>query len=349
MDLSRRLLLLAAAVALAAPAAAQAQDLELERLQRDTTVREDAGLSLYSRWDDGIDRYRLILRDTLSTTALPVAPQVERFDADMGTDSGGRPAAIVSLCGRARGADGRSGGCDLFVISVRGGAVRAVTNANTPDDEARPTLDRGRIAFTRTYRERRSAGPAVYTKTLVAPRSRPSTRRSGVPRRRCIPSPRGGSDCSTTSRRVSELELSGPDLALVVTYGVQPSDGTRFNEVRLVAVAERSSRQVAFMTTGEGGQRHLGLSFAGRRALSWYLACDTCARQAGAFRYRPGRGYERALGPTGVVGYSWYGAGTLQVRRGGIGSCAEVPCRLARTAEPDWRAIESRRVVRPLR
>lgn len=347
----RCLLALVAGLALATPGIAQAQDVQLERLERQTAVRQAAGLELYSRWDESIDRYRLVLRDALSTSVLAVAPQVESFDADIGTNSRGRPAAIVSLCDRPRGADGRSGGCDLVVISIADRAVRAVTNANTPDDEARPTIDRGRIAFTRSYRGR-SGGPVVYTKALVAPRARPSTRQSGVPRRRCVSGRSRGSDCSTTNRRVSELKLSGTELAQIVTYGLAPSDGTRFNEVRLVDVAERTSALVAATITGEGGQRYLGLSFAGLdggRAPSWYLACDSCAKQAGAFRYRPGRGYERALGATGVAGYAWYGAGTFQVRRGrSFGGCGQEACRLVRTGEPQWRGIARSRVVRPL-
>ncbi|MBW3654396.1 MAG: transposase, partial [Actinobacteria bacterium] len=113
----------------------------------------------------------------------------------------------------------------------------AITPGNTPDAETAPTIFRGRIAFARTYRS--GAGPIVYTKRLVAPRSRPSRRLPGVPQRR--------QGKPTESRSVAGLELVGDSLGQSVTYDFAGAAGFRQNEIRLVDVEDATSRQVARM------------------------------------------------------------------------------------------------------
>jgi hypothetical protein len=311
--------------AAASPAAAQET---IDVVQRPTQVRHDAGLVLYSDWDPAIAQYRLVVRDGSGEggeTRLPLASQAEPFDADLGTNTAGRPAAIVSICGRETGADGRSGGCDLFVHTLGSARFRAVTNANTPDAETAPTIFRGRIAFARTYRS--GAGPIVYTKRLVAPRSRPSRRLPGVPQRR--------QGKPTESRSVVALELAGESLGQHVTYDFAGAAGFRQNEIRLVDVEDATSRQAARMVTGLGVQYFEGLSFAAGY-LSWYRACDACDQDGsfGPYRYRPGRPYLRDQGPLDVAGWSWFGTGAYRVTGGTI----------ERIPDPDWEVVEAKRV-----
>jgi hypothetical protein len=342
------LLALAGLLALAPPAAAQ--DATLDTVARPTPVREHAGHVAYSRYDAAAQAYRLVVRapdGRERTTPVPDAP--EPHDVDLGPDSEGRLGLAVSLCGRPRGGDGRSGGCDLFLHTLGTDALRPVTNANTPDDERHPTIWRGKLAFTRTYG---GAGePIVYTKPIVAPRSRPSRRQAGVPSRACraVLGPPGR--CETERRAVHTLELYGRRLGQIVTYDVRDAAGFRQNEVRLVDVDTGSAELVAFMATGLGGQTYVGPSFAAGR-LAWNKTCQGdpggCFQNAGHFRYRYSAGtYERDAEREHVRGYAWTGRGTLEVRApsGGEAETACGPgCPLVRSAEPSWEAVERRRV-----
>jgi hypothetical protein len=325
---------------LVAAPAAHAQDTVVATLERPSEVREHDGAVLYSDYDAAIDRYRLRVRAAGGTVReLRVAPSREPFDADLGTDSAGNLAAIVALPnGEPRGT---GGGTDLFVFTVATGLARPVRNANTGEDERAPAIDHGRIAFTRVYD---GAKPIVYTKRLIAPRRKPSTRLPGVPTRRCTLLIERG-DCTTVDRAVVTLELREGRLAQLVTYHVENGPGHRQNEIRLVDVARRSSRQVAFMTTGEGGQEYVGPSFAGSR-LSWYRGCAVeCSRDFTALlRYRMGVGYDRADARRGLSGYAGTGDGTWQVRgTGEDGGCAP-RCTLVWTREPRWERIAADRV-----
>lgn len=325
------------ALGVAVPPAVAQQTL-LDVVQRPTQVRDDAGRVLYSDFDAATARYRLVAHDGARELAVPVAPQPEPFDADIGTDTAGRPAVVVSICGRPAGADRRSGGCDLFVHRLGTAGLRAVTNANTPDSETSPTIFRGRIAFARTYRS--GAGPIVYAKRLIAPRSRPSRRLPGVPQRR--------QGKATQQRSVVALELAGESLGQSITYDFRGAAGFRQNEIRLVDVEERTSRQVARMVTGLGVQSFEGLSFAAGY-LSWYKACAACDQDGsfGAYRYRPGSAYLRERGPLDVAGWSWFGTGAYRVTTGGgEEGCRALPvgCRIQRIPDPDWRVVAAGRV-----
>ena len=322
----------------ASPAVAQET---IDVVQGPTPVRHDGGLVLYSDFDPAIAQYRLVVRDGSGDggeTRLPVAPQDRPFDADLGTNTAGRPAAIVSICGRETGADGRSGGCDLFVHTLGSTLFRAVTNANTPDTETAPTIFRGRIAFARAYRS--GAGPIVYTKRLVAPRSRPSRRLPGVPQRR--------EGQPTESRSVDALELAGESLGQSVTYDFAGAAGFAQNEIRLVDVEDATSRQAARMVTGLGFQYFAGLSFAAGY-LSWYKACDACDQDGsfGPYRYRPGRAYLRDRGPRAVVGWSWFGTGAYRVTGGAEEGCQGLiqgGCPIERIPDPGWNVVAAERV-----
>lgn len=323
----------------AAVSPALAQQSVVDVVQRPTQVRDDAGRVLYSDFDAAIGRYRLVVHDGARELPVPVTPQPGPFDADIGTDTAGRPAVIVSICDLPVGADRRSGGCDLFVHRLGTTGLRAVTNANTPDAETAPTIFRGRIAFARTYRS--GPGPIVYAKRLIAPRSRPSRRLAGVPQRR--------QGKSTERRSVVALELAGKSLGQSITYGFRGAAGFRQNEIRLVDIEDGASRQVARMITGLGVQSYEGLSFAAGY-LSWYKACGACDQDGsfGAYRYRPGRAYLRDRGPLDVAGWSWFATGAYRVTTGtGETRCqglVEGGCPIQRLPNPNWQVVAADRV-----
>jgi len=307
----------ASAVALALPASAAAQGVAAPGAP--TAVREYAGTIVFSQFDAASARWSLAVRRAGATQPelLPVAPSPTPFDADIGPDSRGRPAVIYQRCG---GSPQVPTGCDLFVFSLAGASgERAVRNANDPhNDDVHPTLWRGRIAWTRTYRTGpNESNPIVYTKTLTAPRSRPSTRLPGVPRRRCGDFSRV---CGlTTDRRVEALELWGANLAMTVAYGCRGCSGIGERELRLVDVGKRAARQVAFQVVGLSGQSLIGPSFfAGQ--LGWYKAClgdpGGCKQgQSGPFRYRLStRRYVKGTpGPVRVDGFADGGAVLYEV------------------------------------
>lgn len=244
---------------LVAAVPASAADTVVARFLRPSQVRSYAGIQVFSAFQDGA--YRVAIRRHGRVEMLPVASSRAPFDVDIGPDDNGRPQLIYTRCQVERGSENEgtnhSRGCDVVLLSLAGGGrERPVRGANTQANETRPTLWRGRIAFARQV----SGGglPVVYTRALTSPRSRPSTRLPGIPRRA------GG--MRTRSGVVVELELSGDRLAQIVHYdaGVAPER----SDVRLVDVSDRSSRALARVGVGEGGQYFVGIGFAGRY-LGW--------------------------------------------------------------------------------
>lgn len=349
--MTRRSIFLAALVAATlAPSAAQAQVSVVTTLPRPTEVRELDGVVVYSVWSPAIEAYRLTVRDAQGVRTLPVAPAPTPFEADIGTNSAGRPQVIFSLdVGTQEG--GQAGGRDLFVIALNGGKARPVRNANTNLDERTPTIDAGRIAFSRVYEEGQGTAddkPVVYTKRLVAPRERPSTRLDGVPRRR--------DGETTTARTISELELGDGRLGEIVRYTHETAGGFRTNEVRQIDLDEKRSRLVANVITGLNGQFFVGLSFA-EGYLAWYETSNFGNQAAGAYRYRPGRAYRYAEGPPYLCGFAWTGDGTWQVRVQAGVDCqpqtpagsedleiSNSPAPLVRTGDLDWGVVAADRV-----
>ena len=337
---TRRLLPLPALAALAlAPGAAQAHDAAVATVERPSEVRELDGTVVFSAFDPAIDAYRLTMHDARGTRALPVQPSPTPFEADIGTNSKGEPQVIFSLdVGLQEG--GQAGHHDLFVLALGSNQVRPVRNANTNLDERSPTLDEGRIAFSRIYAPGADfPEPVVYTKRLVAPRKRPSTRLPGVPRRR--------DGRSTTDRSVSELELENGRLGQIVRYTYETAAGFLTNEVRQVELDDRSSRRVGTLTTGLNGQFYVGLSFA-EGFLAWYETSIAGNDSAGAYRYRPGRGYRYAEGPPHLSGFAWPGDGAWQVRCRAdgvvVGEDRNAPCTLVHIERLEWRVVDGDRV-----
>lgn len=309
-----------------------------------TSVREYGGTIVFSQFDWATHRWHLNVRrkGAQAPERLDVAPSAVAFNADIGTDGNGRPEVIYQRCARAVSTTTppmyAPTGCELYVYSLAGPTgERPVRNANDPaHNDVNPTLWRGRIAWTREYGSGESQNPVVYTKTLAAPRSRPSTRLPGVPQTRC-----GDVDrvCGpTTSRGVSALELGQPDgtgscgpqpsrptsaacerqLAVVVRYACTGCSGISQTELRLDALRAGSSRPLARLTSGLNGQYLTGPSFFEGR-LAWYSACAvpeaSCRTSVGPWRYRLSKGsYERgAPGPVTVTGFADTGTHLYEV------------------------------------
>jgi hypothetical protein len=315
------------ALVLAAPASAE--DTVVAELLRPSTIRGHAGIQVFSASDDS--GYRLAILRADKVELLPVSPSPAPFDADIGPDSRGRPQLVYSRCA----AGGR--GCDLFVFSLAGGGTeRPVRGANTADgDEFAPTLWKGRIAFARKLPGRDR--PAVYTRELGAPRSRPSVRLPGIPRR-------------TSTRGVIELELYGRRLAQIVFFAGQ-------TEVRLVDLSDRGVRRLAHTGVGEGGQYFAGIGFAGGHLAwvsSWVVGGG--AVSPGIYRYRLSTGeLARAPFPRSVlwvVGLALFDADgaymtDAQPPSDGCGDTlgeAPVfrPCQLLRSEPLAFRPVETR-------
>jgi hypothetical protein len=346
--MSRFRLLLAATVAalatLVLPALASADTVAAPGAP--TSVREFAGTIVFSQFDQATSRWFLAVRRAGATAAerLPVATSGRAFDADIGPDSSGKPELIYQRC--AEGA-GVPRGCDLFVYSLDGGTgERPVRNANDPDhNDTNGTIWRGRIAWSRDYGQGSEPNPIVYTKTLSAPRSRPSKRLPGVPQQR-----KGDVDPSvsgpTTGRTVRDLELWGENLALTVSYGCGGCSGIDQSELRLDDIGDGGARQVAFQVVGLSGQTLVGPSFFNGR-LAWYKAClgdpAGCQQgQGGPWRYAlTARTYRRGTpGPVRLDGFTDTGSLLYEV----VGCSEETTdpananCRIDTVAPPAYTA-----------
>jgi hypothetical protein len=339
--MTRRLLLPALlALALAVPATAAA--VPVATPGGATAVREYRGTLVFSVFVDG--GWRLAVRRPGGTTeVLPVAGSDREFDADIGPDSNGRLQLIYQRCDET---------CDLFVYGLGAGTgERPVRNANDPEhNDVAPTVWRGRIAWARIYGEQRDRKVVVYTKSLTAPRSRPSTRLPGVPERRCGEAP---SVCGpTTGRSVTALELWGQNLAQIVDYTCRGCAGFANTEVRLVRLSTRRASQIAFTVTGLSGQSYIGPSFWGGK-LAWYMSChgDPAACQGdagGPYRYTLSTGAyaKSASGPARVDGFADTGVYVYEVT-----GCSEetsgpfnADCRIEELPAPDYaRASRPRR------
>jgi hypothetical protein len=248
----RRLAVLILSAAAVLPAAASAEP--VASLGAPSQVRELQGTLVFSRYDAGTREYRLaIRRPGVAPVDVPgVAPSDRTFNADIGLDSAGRDAIVFERCPET---------CDLFIVGLDGGPVRAIRNANDPErPDVAPTLWRGRIVWARIYGEQRDRKVIVYTKRLTAPRSTPSRRLPGVPAR------------GTQGRSVDELELWGDNLAQRVSYECSGCPGTSTQELRLVRVATRQASRVAVQPVGLSGQQLVGLSFFDGW-LGWYRTC----------------------------------------------------------------------------
>lgn len=116
------------------------------------------GHVVFSQFDTKTERWSLMHATRRGVARLSVRPQNAPFDADVGSDSAGRPAAVFSRCPRSgpivssyARLPGTSG-CRIFVIrldiaTARSRVVRSLAARRFSDGA--PTLWRGRVAFGR--------------------------------------------------------------------------------------------------------------------------------------------------------------------------------------------------------
>lgn len=354
------LALLVALLVLPAGAEAAVRERTLLDLPNESEFSYHAGLGVVSAYDEGSREYHLVLvRDGAGPQRLPIAASDVPFDADLGPDGAGRPAVVYSRC--APGGTREAEGCDRDLYLHRLGAAgeRPISSANAPGaDDEQPTLWRGEVAWVRTYRDLRQV---VYARPLRRARTRPSDRQPGLPTRNCaLRSERG--DCTTGDRRIADLELRGRLLALSGRYVVDDQDGFDTREIRLIDRLRGTVRRVALLTSGEGGQAYVGLSFSGGH-LGWHRSCfgdpSGCGGR-GAFRYDLARDrYEHEEDYRPLSGFALDGDDVIGVDGGGElgdepGTQFGSPCPAARGALPAcpvvrlgplaWRAIAARRV-----
>lgn len=326
----------------ATPASAQTTEERVVDLDRATPVREFDGWLLFSRWDGSA--YRLATLNNGELRDLPVPPQSEPLDADVGPDSGGNPSAVVSLCEAT---------CDLFLLGFdEGDELRPVRNANTTNsNETNPSVWNGRLVFAREYDSR----VIPYTKRIKAPRSMPSDRLAGLPDERC-----GAGeppDCRPIENPdLVQMELYGERVAQSWQYQPDAFPGFRQNEVRLTNIDRTDTRQLAYMGTGIAGQTYLGPSMAnGRVAL--YRACQVdgggCSTaNSGPIRYRISDGsYELDGAREAWQAWEWSGDNAFHVPgdivcAGGVDEVSTQECGIYRGPDPDWQAVDADQIVR---
>jgi hypothetical protein len=292
----------ALALALAAPAAAETP---IASLARPTEVASDAGVTAVSRWDGSAFRLAVSegdgpLRD------LPVAPRPASFQADVGTDTRGKPELVYVRCGHDAADERERSGCGLFVYPLPGGPERAVASVAAPHAQAtHPTLWRGRVAWVRTYASGRQV---VYERNLRDGRAKASVRLDGAaPARTCASL--SGRCVPTREVRFEALQLTDRWLASVSDFTSSSPVGASQTELRLVDVLnDGRSRQVAFQVSGNAGQTITGPSFA-RGYLGWALSCTgepggCTTKNAGYWRYALGGQYQQVPGPVRVHGFA---------------------------------------------
>jgi hypothetical protein len=264
--------------ALMAASPASAADTVVAHVQRPSAIRDYAGIQAFSAFEGTLLEggiYHLAVRREGNVELLPVAPSQAPFEADIGPDRNGSPQLVYTRCSRRGPSTGRDEGCDLFTFSLASGTgEQPVVTANTSKNEFAPTLWKDRIAFAR--RARAGSRAVVYTRRLVDPPSRRSTRLRGT-------------------RAIVELELRGDRLAQVTKV-------SSISEIRVVRISTGRTRVLARIGVGEGGQYFAGIGFAGR-----YLSWARGGERAGIYRHRFSTGQLSRAAPPPIVKFSVIG------------------------------------------
>ena len=246
-------------------------DVPLGTTKAPTPIRSWSGVAAFSIYDEAAGSYRLaISRNGGPPEILAVAAQPTAFDLDVGPNSAGSPAIVYSRCA-ATGRRPRR--CDLYRYSLSAGRESKLAGASSPDaSETAPTIWGARIAWARLSDARDARVPRIYTRTLSAPRSRPSRRLASISPRLC------GTDGCT----VGELELRGRRLARLVR---SPGPVCQNGQIRLESLTRRAIR-IADTTCGLDGQQFVGLSFDARNLyFAHFCQGGACDARVGAFRY----------------------------------------------------------------
>jgi hypothetical protein len=289
---------LVGALVLAAPAAAQ----DVAMLDRTSPIAAYGGRLLWSAFDPATQTYGLVTRVGGATSAVPVGRRTVPFDADLGPGPDGAPVAVYSRCatevapGSPGSLYGRGRGCDLYLYDFATSREMRIASASASDaSEFWPTIWKGRLAFARTYDNKRDF-PYIYTRPLTG--SARSTRQPGGPRSGCA-------TCNDRLSRPMALDLYGRRLAFAWQY---------------VGTREGLDTDIRMDTIGGGHvrvshQRGGGLTqvqpdwpaFENGR-LYWSIECfgdeSGCPGRYGLRRYRISTGdVERAPGPRAVISH----------------------------------------------
>lgn len=335
MPTTLRTLILCGLCAFAAAPGAAASPTTIDALPRESPLDAGQGYLVWSRYDDAVKAYRLVVRIDGVNTVPAIDPSPIPFDADLGATGGGKPAVVYSRCATYKDDRGPGDRCDLYLLSLTTGNEQKIARANTSASESNPTLSRGRLAW---VTERRNVNPAVYRRALTARKSRKSKRVPGLPAR-------------VRDGAIFELELSGNRLAEIVAYTT--ADSADATEVRLVDLLSGKARRIAFQHIGENNQEYSGLSFS-THSVAWFRDCFENPGCAGSGAYRmsmlTGR-YDRALDPQLYAGWQWTGDATYTSQARGRaddcrpdGATAPTPCRVQREARPTWTRVAARLV-----
>jgi hypothetical protein len=264
--------MLAALAVIAALGAAEERTLVTQ--SRPTEVRAYRGAAIFSEWDGKV--FRLVVsRAGGAPQPLPVPPQDEPFDADIGPGPDGRPTVVIARC--------RAEGCGLSLLAL--GDDAPVATAVRTRRITHPTIWRDRVAWI--------AGKRAVTRRL-----------SGGGTRR-LPGP----------AEVLDVELAGGRLAMTTDRASPDAGVCGLRQVRVVAVGSGRGRLIASQLCGLDGQIWVGPSFDGgwlyfaRTCNTQAASCST--RAFGAYRYNlRSRRYGLAGSRRALASWAYAGGGT---------------------------------------
>lgn len=308
----------AAAAALVPAAQASAVDNVVATVSRPTPVDVYGGRAVWSAWDSSTGAYRLTEYVNGRVRTVPVAPNAVPFDVDLGPDRRGRALAVYSRCRRPPVTtwqlNGRRG-CDLYAYRFSTRRQVRLSRANSGADEYHPTVWRGKLAFTRTYRTTRRL---LYWRALNRPgRSRrlAGGGRGGVPEQLDM---RSGSVAFVRSfeygavvrlvttggkarvleqvpgsgAAANELEAQGPSIMSRNVYWALSVgfDDPVFTRIRRVAVQSGRRQQATLRVDADPDRLRATSGYGHDRTGSWYVraAANTYeVHRATGLRYLP--------------------------------------------------------------
>jgi hypothetical protein len=236
---------LALLLAALAAAPAHASDTVVATVAKSTTIDAYGGRAVWSTWDPAISAYRLTVYNAGRIRTLPVPPNVEPFEVDLGPGPRGGTVAIYTRCRLAVDiAVDREGrrGCDLYLYRFTTGRETKLTRPSTSVDEHWPTIWGKRIAFVRVTSFSRRA---MYWGTARFHRLHDGPLEGGFP---------------------EQLDMRGGRVAFVWQYewGADLSLSTTAGRGRLLVRMPGSGAEV-FDLTAQGPT-------VGRRSVHWALS-----------------------------------------------------------------------------
>jgi hypothetical protein len=248
------------------------------------------GRVVWSDYDASIGAWRLMERSGGATRAVPVAPRTAAFDVDLGPDGHGGTLAVYSRCTRQLPA-GRPTpelergmyGCNVYAYSFRTGREAPVKSANSGADETWPAVWGSRIAFVRTFRQRRDRFgrhiPYVYWRARRAKGASHRVRLPATPRRQAA--------------LVDGVELRGSTVAYA-WRGIDDFSTYSFSfRSTLGGRPEAVARGAWFGSGAADSLKTVGAPALGARGVDWLLTDAGHPEYRAAFlRRRGGHGVE---------------------------------------------------------